>query len=244
VTARLRLKAARESLRELGRGLSPRYRPGHEPLVIDELISPLRYDVMIRSHFFETLAEHRALFDDDPDGFVRLVRGTDYHTWYTTVAVHAIGITGQPEAAIDEAFHRRVLRSAALADSVAEKGFIARPPLTIRSSDGAEIASGKRLGSRHYPLDGCHRLALLRQLGRRELQPGEYRVTTSGPVLDNTARLLPNVGLDAAGYHAFIGLGYVREPVSSWEELLAAVATERPERLAEVESVLAADLPD
>ena len=98
VIAGQRIKAARESLREIGRGLSPRYRPGSEALVIDELISPLRYDVLVRSQLFELLAAERACFDRSPDAFVDLARQTDYHRWFTVVAVHAIGIAGQPEA--------------------------------------------------------------------------------------------------------------------------------------------------
>ncbi len=173
-----RMKSLRESVREAGRGLSPRYRPGVEPLVIDELISPLRYDVLVRSQFFEFLAANRPLFDASPEQFVAAVRETDYHRWYRTVAVHAIGIAEESDEVVEEAFHRRVLRSVALADSVAARGFVPKPPLTIRASDGAQTASGKRLGPRHYPLDGCHRLALLRALGRRHLEPGEYRVTS------------------------------------------------------------------
>ena len=133
-TTRQRVKAARESLRELGRGLSFRYRAGTEPLVIDELISPLRYDVLVRSQLFELLAAERARFDANPSAFVDLARQTDYHTWFRVVAVHAIGIAGQRDAEIEAAFERRVLRSAALADSVAARGFIPKPPLTVRGN--------------------------------------------------------------------------------------------------------------
>ena len=47
------------------------------------------------------------------------MRATDYHRWYRTVAVHAVGIAEESDEVIEEAFHRRVLRSVALADSVA-----------------------------------------------------------------------------------------------------------------------------
>lgn len=237
-----RVNAVRESLRELGRGLSPRYRPGTETLVIDELISPLRYDVLVRSHFFELLARRREVFDRDPPAFVELAREIDYYAWFTEVAVHAIGIAGRSTEDIDAAFHRRVLRSAALADSVAAKGFVAKPPLTIRASDGAVTSTGKRLGPRRYPLDGCHRLALLRQLGRRELRPGEYRVTSgTGSLLDNTAKLIPALGLDAGEYYPFVASGYVGGLVRNGDELRAAVRAQRGDRLAEVDSVVAAD---
>lgn len=243
-TTKDRIKAARESLRELGRGLSPRYRPGTEPLVIDELISPLRYDVLVRSQFFEFLAANRAMFDRDQPAFVDAVRATDYYRWYTRVAVHVIGIAEQSGEQIDEAFAKRVRRSAALADSVAARGFIPKPPLTVRVSDGQVTPSGKRLGPRHYPLDGCHRLALLRQLGRRVLEPGEYRVTSgSTPLLDNTARLIPALGLDERRYLAFISSGYVGGLVRNRDELLGAVRAQRPDRLGELESILVADAP-
>jgi hypothetical protein len=237
-----RVKAARESLRELGRGLSPRYRPGAEPLVIDELISPLRYDVLVRSRFFEFLAGHRPLLAASPDAFVQAVRDTDYYVWFTHVAVHSIGIAGRDTHDIEADFHRRVLRSVALADSVARRGFVAKPPLTIRVNIGSTTSTGKRLGRRHYPLDGCHRLALLRQLGRRVLRAQEYRVTVgSGVLLDNTARLLPLLDLAEADYAAFIGRGYGAPAASSLDELMATVRAERPANAAEVASLLAAD---
>jgi hypothetical protein len=238
------LKSLRESVREVGRGVSPRYRPGVEPLVIDELISPLRYDVLVRSQLFEFLAANRPLFEASPEEFVAAVRDTDYHRWYRTVAVHAIGIAEESDEVVEEAFHRRVLRSVALADSVAARGFVPKPPLTIRASDGAQTASGKRLGPRHYPLDGCHRLALLRAMGRRHLEPGEYRVTSaSSDLLDNTARLIPALAIGEAEYETFLASGYLR----GWsggglDELRAAVASRRPERADEVVSVIAADV--
>jgi hypothetical protein len=247
VIARQRIKSARESLREMGRGLSPRYQPGSEALVIDELVSPLRYDVLVRSQLFELLAAERACFDRSPDAFVDLARQTDYHRWFTVVAVHAIGIAGQPEPEIEAAFHRRVLRSAALADSVAAKGFIPKPPLTVRVTAEIDTATGKHLGRRHYPLDGCHRLALLRALGRAELLPGEYRVTAGrGPLLDNTATLIRALGLDASRYLSFLASGYGLPAGGSWDEpeaLVETVERRQPERAAELRSVLAADLP-
>jgi hypothetical protein len=239
------LKSLRESVREVGRGLSPRYRPGVEPLVIDELISPLRYDVLVRSQFFEHLAADRPLFDAAPEQFVAAVRETDYHRWFRTVAVHAIGIADESDDVIEEAFHRRVLRSVALADSVAARGFVPKPPLTIRASDGEQTASGKRMGPRHYPLDGCHRLALLRAMGRRHLEPGEYRVTSaSSGLLDNTARLIPALAIGEAEYERFVASGYL----DGWsggglDELRAAIASRRPEQADEVASVIAADAP-
>ena len=245
-TTRQRVKAARESLRELGRGLSFRYRPGTEALVIDELISPLRYDVLVRSQLFELLAAERACFDASPSAFVDLARQTDYHTWFRVVAVHAIGIAGQPDAEIEAAFERRVLRSAALADSVAARGFIPKPPLTVRATGAVLTPSGKRLGPRHYPLDGCHRLALLRALGRTELRPGEYRVTSgSGPLLDNTSKLIPAIGLRLDRYVAFVASGYGVDvaPGAGIAALVAAVEQARPERAAELASVLAVDQP-
>jgi hypothetical protein len=242
-----KVKELRESAREIGRGISPRYKTGTVPLVIDELISPLRYDVLVRSQFFELLAAERALFDRSPEQFVALARDSDYYRWYRTVAVHAIGIAGQDDAAIEEAFAKRVRRSAALADSVARRGFIAKPPLTIRTSAGELTTTGKRMGPRHYPLDGCHRLALLRQLGRKELRPGEYRVTAGhGPLLDNTARLLPVLGLTEATYAPYLASGYLDAQQGGFttvSAVVAAVGAEQPARRPEVASVAAADQP-
>ena len=78
------------------------------------------------------------------------------------------------------------------------------------------------------------------------LEPGSYRVEVA-PVLtplDNTAVLIPLLGLGRRAYFEFLALGYA--PGSSCgteEQLRERVGAERPDRLAELDEVLAADLP-
>ena len=47
-------------------------------------------------------------------------------------------------------------------------------------------------------------------MGRRHLEPGEYRVTSApSDLLDNTARLIPALAIGEAEYEAFLASGYL-----------------------------------
>src|SRR2546427_30672 len=50
------------------------YEPGREPVRIDDLVSPLRYDVLVRERYFAFLREHRALAAEDFQAFAELSR--------------------------------------------------------------------------------------------------------------------------------------------------------------------------
>jgi len=63
------------------------YRPGDEPVALAELVSPLRYDVLVRARFLERLAERLERVGGDLDGAVREGLEHPYHTWFTTIAL-------------------------------------------------------------------------------------------------------------------------------------------------------------
>ncbi len=49
------------------------YRPGREAIPIDQLISPLRYDILVRERYLRVLHERRALAEEDFEAFMELV---------------------------------------------------------------------------------------------------------------------------------------------------------------------------
>ena len=62
------------------------YQPGREPVTIDRLISPLRYDILVRERYFEVLRARRSLADEDFDAFMELSRQQPYFRYFTRVA--------------------------------------------------------------------------------------------------------------------------------------------------------------
>jgi hypothetical protein len=224
------------------------YRPGKEPVRIDDLISPLRYDILVRQRYLEVLREHRSLADEDFEAFMELSRQQPYYTWFVRVVVPS---GNHPELVHDEerlgaAFERRVRRSLALHDSFESAGYDRRRPIILRN--GKEIrptSTGKSLTRTLFAGDGCHRLAWLRLTGRAVLEPGMYRVHVA-PVFtpkDETAKLLEAMPLSRREYLAFVSLAYADRELPSEEALLDHVRTTAPDRLPELEGVIAVDSP-
>jgi hypothetical protein len=224
------------------------YRPGREAIRIDDLISPLRYDILVRQRYLELVRERRALAADDFAAFMELSRQQPYYTWFTQVVV-AKG--NHPEilddpALLDAAFERRVRRSVELHDSFESTGYDKRRPIILRTA--GEIAptwTGKRLARRLYAGDGCHRLAWLRTSGVDLLEPGMYRVHVAQVFTphDDTALLMEAMRVDRPDYLSFLSLSYADRELSNEKALLDHVRSTAPDRLGELEEVLAVDLP-
>ena len=92
------------------------YRAGREPMPIDHLVSPLRYDILVRERYFAVLRERRALAESDFDAFMELSRQHPYFMWFSNVVIPH---SNHPEIAADDerlnaAFELRVRRSIAL----------------------------------------------------------------------------------------------------------------------------------
>jgi hypothetical protein len=224
------------------------YRSGREAVPIADLISPLRYDILVRQRYLEVVQERRALADEDFVAFMELSRRQPYFTWFSQVVV-AKG--NHPEilddpALLNAAFERRVRRSIELHDSFQSTGYDKRRPIILRTAK--EIAptwTGKRLARRLYAGDGCHRLAWLRLSGVDVLEPAMYRVHVAEAFTphDDTALLMEAIGIDRPNYLSFLSLSYADRELSSEEALLDHVRSTAPDRLGELEEVLAVDLP-
>ena len=217
--------------------------PGGVPLEIGALISPLRYDVLVRAAFFEFLDRNPSL-QDDIAALGLASREHPYRRWYDTVGVHRIRPGASPRQA-EDAFTERLEQSVRLLRSFTASGFDARYPIVVRSAPHAATATGKRLAGRHYPIDGCHRLALLHWSGHRMLQPAWYRIRSGRGwhPPDNTAALIAALGLDAATYYAFLSVGYGTMPCTDEASLLRQLAEASPSSLAEVRRIISIDGP-
>jgi hypothetical protein len=217
--------------------------PGEAPLRIDALIGPLRYDVLVRQEFLTIVRDQRDRIAEDFVGFVADAHELDYYAWFRHVASRHVGLRPtSPSASLDRAFRRRVVRTIRLSDAFWDIGFDHASPITVRLGGGA-VASGKVLGPRAYPLDGCHRLALLRMSGATELTPEQYRVAvTVEPVADNTHILLRHLDIERADYYRFVAAGYGIDACSR-DGLLRAAHGRGPDTATEVEGLLRVDEP-
>ncbi|MEK6326231.1 MAG: hypothetical protein AABM66_01740 [Actinomycetota bacterium] len=224
------------------------YQPGPEPVPIDHLVSPLRYDIIVRERYFAFLRERRALAEEDVEDFMELSRRQPYFAWFSRIVVPS---SNHPEIAADPerlnaAFERRVRASIELLDAFESMGYDRRRPIVLRT--GRQIAptlTGKRLARRMYAADGCHRLALLRLKGVNVLESGMYRVRDAKVLTprDNTAILLDAMPISPHDYFSFLSLSYADREISSEEALLDHVRSTDPDSLPELEQVIAVDSP-
>lgn len=224
------------------------YRPGREPISIDHLVSPLRYDIVVRERYFAFLREQRALAERDFPAFMELSRAEPYFAWFTRVVVPS---GNNPDMVGDEerlnaAFERRVRRSIELHDAFESAGYDRRRPIILRT--GGEIAptsTGKRLARRVYAGDGCHRLAWLRMSGADVLEPGTYRLHVAQRFTprDETAQVLDAMPISRPDYFSFLSLSYADRDLRSEEALLDHVRSVDPDSLPELEQVIAVDSP-
>jgi hypothetical protein len=219
--------------------------PGVEPVALDELASPLRYDIVVRADHFRLLDQHLELLERDLEAYLRLAVDHPYYTWYTKVALPRF----RPRAHRDdrrslEAFRRRVVGAAELWRSFKAVGFDPRHPVTVRvAQPGAATPTGKVVRRSFHASDGCHRLAMLMAAGQETLPPAWYRVRTDPlrSLTDNTSTLIGPLGLGREDYYRFLGKGYGLTAAGGRDAILQHVRTHAPDRLAELEQVLATD---
>lgn len=236
----------RRWLRSAASGNPYRIVRGAEPVRIGDVVSPLRYDVMIRVRHFELHAERRELFASDFEEYERLVRAEPYFVWFKRARVP----TWSPKlledpAAFEEAWRERLRASAALFDSFTANGFDPAHPIELHHGRRVrETHSGKRITRTLYSGDGNHRLALLLAAGKETLLPAEYRVKRYRWLVptDSTGFLLRETGASWSEYRPFIELGYPSARLELSEKRVR-VGADDPAVKAEVTMLAARDLP-
>lgn len=220
---------------------------------IAQLVSPLRYDVLVRRDFLGDYARGRDAYRDDPARLLERARASDYHTWFIESEAVRTGLARRHERADLEAlFVERVRRAADLYERLARRDGQLDEPILLKTARTLLPPTTDRLGPpgakvlerRYFLADGCHRLAVLMLAGRTELRPGEFRVReyrTFSP-FDSTSLLVGPLDLPAARYFEFLSLGYTAPQVfSDGRSFLAHLREGRPGSLAEAVAVIRAD---
>ncbi len=215
---------------------------GAEDIILDELVSPVRYDVVIRQEFFAFLDANIDLLEEFGD-LVLEARREPYFIWYRDVMIgdRPKLLKGQT---VEEAFADQVERVLAIRArfNPADEGW--GNLLLRRVPAGTKTNTGKVIGPRFVPVDGCHRIALLRHHGRKILPAGTYQlVADKQAVRDNTGILIPKLRLTEQDYLAYLAVGFDVDSPRSLDELVADVTEAHPERESELQSVLSFDLP-
>ncbi len=213
-------------------------KPGTEPLEIPSLISPLRYDVVVRAHFLADLRYRN--FDKPSAALYDFAEGHEYFAWFQFVESARFF----PEL-LDDAerlrtrYHQRVARALATLRSYDRSGFDARYPVTLgHTPRGVLTDKGTRITKQLHIRDGCHRLALL-LLDDKPLLPAMYRVhKVSGALPDNTCILLRHIGIPDEEYASFLSASFDVPGQVDLPQLRSTLAEQAPERLAELDDLL------
>ena len=211
---------------------------GREVVDIKALISPLRYDVVVRAQFLTDLRT-----SSEPPGVLPdFALEHPYFLWFKYVesARFFPDLLQKPDL-LRERYQSRVTRAQATLRSFDAGGYDRRFPVTVSSTPrGATSDFGVQTSKTLHIRDGCHRLALL-LIDDQQLEPTMYRVGgPRDPVPDNTALLLPHLRLDERDYTRFLSRGFAAHECTELTELRSLVATQSPERLAELDAVVRA----
>ena len=173
--------------------------PGTEPLPIVPLISPLRYDIVVRLEYLRFLEANIAWFDRDFPSYVEAARKTGYFVWFTEVMCRNF----RPrllhtERKLQRAFEHRLRKTTRMYLRFLKSGFDRRFPVLLNTGDRIlKTDTGKHIICRYYAGDGCHRIALLLLAGESVLQAETYYVRCFRHYAprDNTARLVQTLSL-------------------------------------------------
>jgi hypothetical protein len=223
------------------------YEPGREPVRIDDLVSPLRYDVLVRERFIAFIREHRALAAEDFPAFAELSRTQPYYRWFTGVEIPEVlpRFGGDAETVI-ASLERRLHKVIATYDDLERNGYDRRRAIVLRTGDEiTPTTSGKRVSSGIHAGDGCHRLAWLRLSGVTELAPGTYRVHRMRRFTprDITQKVLETMEVTRREYFSFLSLRYADVVLDNEEALLDYVRSADPGRVQELRDLIAIDAP-
>jgi hypothetical protein len=222
------------------------YRRLRVPVPIGPLVSPLRYDILIRQRYFEHFAAHRDEYERDFEAYARETRRHAYFVYFRDVTCprwfpHVLN----DDAALEATWRRRLQASAELYESFSRRGFDVRHPITLHAGRRLTAThTGKRVSHRLFAGDGNHRLALLLASGRTELEPDQFRVKHYLRLApsDTTPYCLSLLRVTPAEYAGFLRRGYPGVPIATDGDRPVVQDGDAP--LAdEVRRVIDADMP-
>lgn len=220
---------------------------------IAELVCPLRYDVHVRREFFSFYAAHGELYRNDPETFVARARETPYYVWYMdSEAVRCKPHLRGNRVALEDSFVERVRRAIDLYERVMAHGFSPEHPITLKTAehllppttDRDGPPTGKIVSAKYFLADGCHRLALLIELGYHVL-PAEFlrvKCFQEYSPFDSTSLLTRALALDKATYVRFLSTRYCApRSFTQVGAFLQYIRAHKPELLDEALSALTVD---
>ena len=196
---------------------------GRHDVDVASLISPLRYDVLVRAEFFTFLEQWGDRRPDDGDALVAAAGELPYATWFRSVAMARFRpwVLGDP-VLLQQQFRERVLSALALWRSFRGRGFDPTHPVTLRWTAGPlRTDTGLMIDRRLHVGDGGHRLALLLSAGL-PLSADLYRVDRrpQRTLIDNTAVLVPALGIAGRGVRAGSSPGATHDTSTAIGELV------------------------
>jgi hypothetical protein len=214
---------------------------GRHDVDVASLISPLRYDVLVRAEFFTFLEQWGDRRLDDGDALVAAAGELPYATWFRSVAMARFRpwVLGDP-VLLQQQFRERVLSALALWRSFRGRGFDPTHPVTLRWTAGPlRTDTGLMIDRRLHVGDGGHRLALLLSAGL-PLSADLYRVDRrpQRTLIDNTAVLVPALGIADQEYVRFVARGYTGTEYRDATQLVLDVGRTDPARASEIASVV------
>jgi hypothetical protein len=222
----------------------PKTRP-EQPIDIAQLISPLRYDVLVRAQFFDLVGRIGEDAYEDLDLVLEAAQGSPYHIWWEQVAIpRFFPWVGKDPAQLAASFRERVGDSVRLHRSFRARGFDPAHPIVLRGTKTALASdTGLEIQARLHVGDGGHRTALLLSAGLL-LEPAMCLVDWRPRpyLIDNTAILVPALGIERDDYVRFLAAGYDAAPTGDLDELLAELNGRDPVAAAEVAAVAARHL--
>jgi O-antigen/teichoic acid export membrane protein len=196
-----------------------------DDILIDELISPFRMDVLARAELFVLARSQADLRRNNFDLFVARARTGLYGAWFDAVLVGQGHLRHSSPDELERTFRLIVLASLQVMDRHDRLGRSSLGPVSITRVPAGEPVGGWTLAEdRWVLLDGGHRIALAILDGERLLGPSEYVVDALERPRCNTAVLLAACKVSAESAVSFLARGLVAEAdrgyVSRWADLL------------------------
>lgn len=215
------------------------------PLPIYPLVSPLRYDILIRLDYLRFFAENCDLFSGDFYRYVELTKEHPYYRWFSQVSKRGRRLERADPTLRDAAYAQLLQRIALLFHSFQERGFDPKTPIPVVTGDFIRsTTTGKMLRQRYFACNGSHRLALLLFFGQDILLPGMYVVKRfrAYTPLDNTLPLLRALRVTEAQYFSFLSIRYAQgRTFSTREALFSWVRENDPKNHDELQSLVTRD---
>ena len=213
---------------------------------IFDIVCPLRYDILVRAEFIELLAKNEELLASELEELLEHRAARSYAVWFREVCIKRFASEiYDDKKLVRQRFVIRVEKTKRLWESIHLTGFDAAHPITLRSGKSILQVNGKKIGASLFAGEGCHRIACLLVMGKKYLEPNEYRVAIQSKFqpLDNTALLLDKLPISVADYLQFISRGYCAgQTLATPNEAVAYLEENDSDRLPELKSIFEHDL--